>query len=145
MNYIRLRRNRIVHQSVGTQGKILGIINNNGTDLNKYWDKHLHKGRYCIDFKRKDKEIDYFERLELFDLLFIIRQLASKIDSVVLNNLDRQKILEYIYQKFEEDNFKNIKNHRIDRIKNKFIKYCKVEYGFDIQDGDLNNFTFKVV
>ncbi len=143
LDYIRLRRNRIVHQSVGTQGKILDIINNNGTNLNKYWDKHLHKGRYCIDFKRK--EIDYFERLELFDLLFIIRQLASKIDGIVLNNLDRQKILEFIYQEFEVNSLKSIKNHKVDRIKTKFTKYWKVEYGFDIQDGDLENFAFKVV
>lgn len=140
LDYIRLRRNRIVHQAISTQGKILEIINNKGKSLNEFWDKNLHKGRYSIDFKRK--EIDYFERLELFDILFIIRQIASKIDSIVIKNLDKKKILEHILNSFKNKNSRNIKNYKIDRIKNKFRKFCKVEYSFDIEDSDLETISF---
>lgn len=142
LDYIRLRRNRIIHDSLSTQGKILNIISHNGTKLNTYWNSNLRKGRYQIDFSLKD--ISTFNKLELFDLLNIIRKITLKIDTLVTNKIGGNLLLELMLNEFIEEHQTKIKNLKIERIKKKFSGYCQSKYSCDIDISRINEADFKV-
>lgn len=143
LNYIRLRRNRIIHDSLSTQGMISKIISHQGKKLNQYWDKNLRKGRYKIDFALK--EIAVFDKLEVFDLLNIIRKITSKIDTLVVNKLGEKVLLENIVKEFMQENSKKITNLKTERIQKKFSGYCKSHYAYSIDEEDLKEIVFKTV
>lgn len=135
LDYIRLRRNRITHRATSAQGLLLDIVNNHGNKLNEYWDERLKNKRYKIDFSRKT--VDDFDKLELFDFLNIYRKFASKIDQLFITKLGQQTLTNYILEKFLSANDKSIKGFKDDRKKAKFKMYCKVEFGYNISDYEL--------
>ncbi len=135
LDYIRLRRNRITHRATSAQGLLLDIVNNHGNKLNEYWDERLKNKRYKIDFSRKT--VDDFDKLELFDFLNIYRKFAAKIDQLFITKIGQQTLTNYILGKFLGANEKNIKGFKDDRKKAKFKMYCKVEFGYNISDYEL--------
>lgn len=135
LDYIRLRRNRITHRATSAQGLLLDIVNNHGNKLNEYWDERLKNKRYKIDFSRKT--VDDFDKLELFDFLNIYRKFAAKIDQLFITKIGQQTLTNYILGKFLSANEKNIKGFKDDRKKAKFKMYCKVEFGYNISDYEL--------
>lgn len=135
LDYIRLRRNRITHRATATQGLLLDIVNNHGNKLNEYWDELLKNKRYKIDFSRK--MVDDFDKLELFDFLNIYRKFAAKIDQIFITKIGQQTLKNYILEKFLSANDKNIKGFEDDRKKAKFKMYCKVEFGYNISNHEL--------
>ncbi|QOW11132.1 hypothetical protein Q73A0000_12570 [Kaistella flava (ex Peng et al. 2021)] len=140
LDYIRLRRNRITHRSISVQGLLLDIINNHGTKLNDFWDESLKNKRYKVDFKRKN--VDDFDKLELFDFLNIYRKIALKIDNEFINKIGLNTFIKYFLDKFMEANEKSIKGFKEERKKAKFKMYCKVDFGLDISDYELRNIAF---
>ena len=142
LDYIRLRRNRIIHDSLSTQGKILNIISHHGTKLNRYWDNNLRKGRYKIDFSLKD--ISTFDKLELFDLLNIIRKFTLKVDTLVTNRIGEDLLLKFMLSEFLKGHQTKIKNLKIERIKKKFLNYCQTKYSYNIDISKINESDFKV-
>lgn len=135
LDYIRLRRNRITHRATTAQGLLLDIVNNHGNKLNEYWDERLKNKRYKIDFSRKT--VDDFDKLELFDFLNIYRKFAAKIDQLFINKIGQLTLTNYILDKFLSANDKSIKGFKDDRKKAKFKMYCKVEFGYNISDYEL--------
>lgn len=135
LDYIRLRRNRITHRATSVQGLLLEIINNQGLKLNEFWDERLKNSRYKVDFSRKT--VDDFEKLELFDFLNIYRKFAVKIDHLFINKIGQQNLTKYIFDKFFKANEKNIKGFKAERKTAKFKMYCKVEFGYNISDYEL--------
>ena len=135
LDYIRLRRNRITHRATAAQGLLLDIVNNHGNKLNEYWDERLKNKRYKIDFSRKT--VDEFDKLELFDFLNIYRKFAAKIDQIFINKIGQQTLTNFILEKFLRANDKSIKGFKDDRKKAKFKMYCKVEFGYNISDYEL--------
>ena len=135
LDYIRLRRNRITHRATAAQGLLLDIVNNHGNKLNEYWDERLKNKRYKIDFSRKT--VDDFDKLELFDFLNIYRKISAKINQLFINKIGQQTLTNYILEKFLSANDKSIKGFKDDRKKAKFKMYCKVEFGYNISDYEL--------
>ncbi|HMW95443.1 MAG TPA: hypothetical protein PLJ37_10885 [Chitinophagales bacterium] len=135
LDYIRLRRNRITHRATTAQGLLLDIVNNHGNKLNEYWDERLKNKRYKIDFSRKT--VDDFDKLELFDFLNIYRKFAAKIDQLFINKIGQLTLTNYILDEFLSANDKSIKGFKDDRKKAKFKMYCKVEFGYNISDYEL--------
>ena len=135
LDYIRLRRNRITHRATSPQGLLLDIVNNHGHKLNEYWDERLKNYRYKIDFSRKT--VDEFDKLELFDFLIIYRKFAAKIDQLFINKIGQQTLTKYIHGQFLKANDKNIRGFKDNRKKAKFKMYCKVEFGYNISDYEL--------
>lgn len=140
LDYIRLRRNRITHRAKGTQGVLLDLINNHGKKLNVYWDKRLSSKRYSIDFSRK--KIDNFEKLELFDILNILRRFATKIDQLFLQSIDSETLHLYIYNKFLNSVGKKVNGLVENRKKSKFKSFCKSEFGYEISEDELCKIKF---
>jgi hypothetical protein len=140
LDYIRLRRNRITHRATTVQGLLLDIVNNHGQKLNEFWDEHLKNNRYKVDFSRKT--VDDFEKLELFDFLNIYRKFAGKIDHLFINKMGQQNLTKYILDKFLKANNKNIRGFKDERKKAKFKMYCKVEFGYNISDYELEGIKF---
>lgn len=135
LDYIRLRRNRITHRATSAQGLLLDIINNHGNKLNEYWDDRLKNKTYKINFSRKT--VDDFDKLGLFDFLNIYRKFAAKIDQLFITKIGQQTLTNYILGKFLSANEKSIKGFKDDRKKAKFKMYCKVEFGYNISDYEL--------
>ena len=135
LDYIRLRRNRITHRATTAQGLLLDIVNNHGNKLNEHWDERLKNKRYKIDFSRKT--VDDFDKLELFDFLNIYRKFAAKIDQLFINKIGQLTLTNYILDEFLSANDKSIKGFKDDRKKAKFKMYCKVEFGYNISDYEL--------
>jgi len=140
IDYIRLRRNRITHRSTAVQGLLLDIINNHGTKLNMFWDKKLRNGRYHVDFSRKN--VDDFDKYEMFDFLNIYRKIALKIDEEFTNKIGQTTLRNYIFEQFIEANGKKIKSFKDERKKTKFKSFCKVEFGYIISDYELDDIKF---
>lgn len=135
LDYIRLRRNRITHRANSPQGLLLEIVNNYGNRLNEYWDEQLKNKRYKINFSRKN--VDDFDKLELFDFFNIYRKFASKIDQLFIINIGQQTLTNYILEKFLNSKEKKINGFKEVRKKAKFKMYCKVEFGYNISDYEL--------
>jgi len=140
LDYIRLRRNKIIHDAENTQKMLKDIIVRNGKKLNNYWNNELRKGRYEIDFNKLD--ISFFNKLEFFDLLNILRKISSKIDKLIVEKIGEEVLIKYIKEEFIEKNSNKIKVLKETKIQKKFLGYCKSEYSYKIDDKLLKQLKF---
>lgn len=143
LDYMRLRRNRIVHRSTTVQGAILTLISQHGAKLNLYWDSHLSKGRYKIDFTRKI--IEEFERHELFDLINILRKIAWKVDSLATEKIGRSNLISRIFSIFVESKIAEWSGLSESRKQRMFAAFCKSTFGIAATDEDYVNLDFAAV
>jgi len=140
LDYIRLRRNKIIHDAENTQKILKDIIVRNGKKLNDYWNDELRKGRYEIDFNKQN--ISFFDKLEFFDLLNILRKISSKIDKLIIEKIGEKVLIKYIKKEFIEENSNKIKVLKETKIQKKFLGYCKSRYSYNIDVKILKQLDF---
>ncbi|MGL4503237.1 MAG: hypothetical protein ACRCU2_29520 [Planktothrix sp.] len=110
LNYIRLRRNALVHRKNPKASSALNdFIKAKGKILNKYWSdsqiiyspetKENKLEIKVIDFCKKEN-IRVFTLEEIIDVFNIVRRIVEKIDLFVLNNIGEKKLKEDIFLKF---------------------------------------------
>jgi len=103
--YIRLRRNAIVHRTEDkiSQGEISSFINANGKKLNEFWngeqDFHGIKGIKIKKIDFTNKHLEQFDELELIDFFNLYRILAEVIDRLFVTKFTRDNWIDYIIQK----------------------------------------------
>ncbi len=138
LDYIRLKRNRLIHQSSTSISRSLReIINKNGTELNAFWNNILPKLLQGIDFSNNENANQITYNI-LIDALNIFRGISNYLDNMILKNFNLQEFL--IKEVFVE--FKSIngyKNFTLTdaRNKRKFLGFCKTEYGFEPTEYDF--------
>jgi hypothetical protein len=131
MDYIRLRRNCLVHADGRPSSKLLTLIKTNGQQLNRYW-QGTSVQLNIIDFSACD--IGQFEEREIIDGILILRTLTKKIDQAVLTRLRKDDILAYILRDFQRDFAEAIKSKLRRRLENMFASIAKRRFNIDRND-----------
>lgn len=105
--YIRLRRNAIVHRTEDkvSQGEISSFINAYGRKLNEFWsgeqDFHGIKGIKIKKIDFTNKQLEQFDGLELIDFFNIYRILSEVIDRLFVTKFTRDAWIDYITDKLK--------------------------------------------
>lgn len=119
---MRWRRNRIVHNDGSPSQDLRGLIKNKGSNLNKWWDSRLGSLEK-LDFS--DEETETFSQDELIDSIRVYREMAHLIDSIVLDYLQTDVVLEYLNREFEEHFGNQLQSWERSRRESKFRGYAK--------------------
>lgn len=138
LDYIRLKRNRLIHQSSTNISRSLReIINKNGTELNAFWNNILPKLLQGIDFSNNENANQITYNI-LIDALNIFRGISNYLDNMILKNFNLQEFLiKEVFVEFKSTN--GYKNFTLTdaRNKRKFLGFCKTEYGFEPTEYDF--------
>lgn len=138
LDYLRLKRNRIIHPSSTNISKSLrDIINKSGHLLNAFWNLKLPKKLQGMDFENNENA-NLITYNILIDTLNIIRGIANYFDSIILNIFELPVFLsKVVLLEFKDINgYKKYSLHD-ERNKKKFIGFCKSIYAFEPSDYDL--------
>jgi hypothetical protein len=131
MDYIRLRRNRLIHADGQPSQTLITLMNTKGQQLNEYW-KSTRVQLNIIDFSAID--IGQFEEREIIDGILILRELAKKIDQAVLSRFRKEDILAYILDDFQKVFVEAIKRKPKRRLENMFASIAKRRFNIDRND-----------
>ena len=131
MDYIRLRRNCLIHADGQPSPKLLNLMITKGQQLNRYW-KSTRVQLNIIDFSAID--IGQFEEREIIDSILILRELAKKIDQAVLSRFRKEDILAYILRDFQKVFAEAIKSKPRRRLENMFASIAKRRFNIDRND-----------
>jgi hypothetical protein len=138
LDYLRLKRNRLIHQSSSNISRSLrDIINNSGQELNIFWNGKLPKQLQGIDFT-SNENADQITFNILIDTLNIIRGIANYVDNVVLSTFKLSDFLtKEVLVEFKSIN--GFKNYNLvdERNKRKFVGFCKAQYDFVPDEFDI--------
>lgn len=130
-DYIRLKRNRLVHSSsINISRSFRDIINKDGHKLNSLWNGILPKRLQEIDFSDSENASLLTYNI-LIDLLNIVRGIANYIDSLIFETFDFSDFLSReVLVEFK--NVNGIKNFNLtdERNKRKFLGFFKSQYGY---------------
>lgn len=136
-DYLRLRRNRIIHSGEKSQGDLAKLKRQKGKSLQRFWNKTMRKGLNRLDFQ--SEEIIHFKKEEIFDIINIYRKLLKKIDAVIIDNIGKPEIIEALRIKFENDNKNNLKGWGSKRANRKFKSFCRFEFDCNISLNEFEN------
>jgi hypothetical protein len=138
LDYIRLKRNRLIHQSSAKISRALrDIINKSGEELNSFWNNILPKQLQGIDFASNENANQITYNI-LIDTLNIIRGIANYFDKLILGTFQQPDFLtKEVLAEFKDRNgFKNF-NLTDQRNKRKFIGFCQTVYCFEPTEYDI--------
>lgn len=138
LDYIRFKRNRLIHQSSTNISRSLReIINKNGTELNAFWNNILPKFLQGIDFSNNENANQITYNI-LIDALNIFRGISNYLDKMILKSFNLQEFLrKEMFVEFKSINgYKNF-DLTNERNKRKFLGFCKTEYGFKPTEYDF--------
>jgi hypothetical protein len=137
LNYIRLKRNRLIHQnSTNISRSLREIISKDGTWLNTFWNGILPKPLQGINFSNNENANQITYNI-LIDTLNIFRGISNYIDKTILKRFNLSEfIVKEVFVEFKSIN--GYKNFSLDdeRNKRKFLGFCKREYGFEPTEYD---------
>lgn len=130
--YLRLRRNAFIHRDSKrtARGELVEHIKANGKKMNEYWlsqEVEMEK----LDFSDR-KNLYNFSDQTMVEAINLIRLLAEKIDSLIIQKIGEEKLLLFIVDDFKKA---YLMLSKINNPVNKFAHYALIEYGakFDEQ------------
>jgi hypothetical protein len=139
INYLRLRRNCIVHADGRISTALVELIRNYGHALNRYWRKELSKP-VALDFSKKslhkvDRNMASFVEEEIVDVIRVVRQLGTKIDEKVLALISQERLLKLLLKEFDLTMATlDIKSKTRKQVESKFAYFALVTFGIERQD-----------
>lgn len=138
LNYIRLKRNRLIHSnSESISNSLNKLIKSEGKALNKYWNLKLPSELQGINFSDKENADQLAFRV-IIDVINIFRGISNAIDKVVTDKLTKNSIVELeIIPKFKVAIRKKINGIKTERVVSKFVKYCQSEYSITVDEGQI--------
>ena len=135
LDYIRLKRNRLIHSNAENISKSLnGIIKQHGDDLNRYWNNILPSKLQGIDFSDK-LNVNIMTFSSIIDIINIIRGISLEIDKLVINKLTSIAIVEkVIIPSFSSLQHRKLKGIKFERLVSKYKRFCISEYAIEVND-----------
>lgn len=102
LDYFRLRRNTIAHRNIEARfnGSMKFFIEQNGTELNEYWNKsdtvvrHLDFTSNNLQFENKDCVVD---------VINILRDTTPKFEEKVILRIIDEEWVEYLFSQFKKE------------------------------------------
>lgn len=145
LDYIRLKRNRLIHNNAENISKSLNnLIKLNGSNLNSHWKNILKSNLQGVDFSLKENANEISFHI-IIDIINIFREISSEIDRLVIEKLTVTQIAEnVIIPAFINSQAKKNNNRKVERIITKFNNYCRVEFGLNVTDDILNLFKSSI-
>jgi hypothetical protein len=145
LDYIRLKRNRLIHSNVQNISRSLNeLIKNHGADLNNYWNNILPSKFQGINFKDKVNSNQLSFRI-VIDIINVFRGISSEIDKSIIEKLSKIKITKKIViPSFKEIQGKKINGLKIERLISKFKKYCDSDFALEVDDDILETFKSSI-
>lgn len=117
LDYIRLRRNRLIHDDGTTSSRITSIYRNKNRQLANYWNTTLRKSRSSF----KIVELDKFEFDELIFFIELARYSCRTIDEQIVSTMKIEQMYEYVYNNLFHGN-KNNKDVTLLRKARRFME-----------------------
>lgn len=139
IDYIRLRRNSVLHEEGDPSPTLKKIIKHNGPHLNTFF--RTTPGLRGADFTKLD--IIKFSESELIGFINLLRRLSKKIDHRVLTLLGRERVLDYLFLEFKAEYALEIKRRTEERLRGKFLMLAKIKFNIREEEVDLSRFNFK--
>ncbi|MBM7845586.1 hypothetical protein [Herpetosiphon giganteus] len=141
LDYFRLRRNKIIHQSGEIQRELKDIIEKKGLLLNKFWNNNKV---VLKDLDFSSLSVTKLSELEIIDVIRIIRRICSKIDEAVLSRIPRDVIIQYVLTDFKKDHIDKIKKLKQSekRIKGMFCRILEQKFNLVITEHELSGLDF---
>lgn len=136
-DYLRLRRNRIVHSGDKSRGELAELKRQKGNSLNRFWNENFKKGLIGLDFQSEN--VTHFEKKEIFDVINIYRKLIKKTDRFVLQKIGRNKIIESQKVEFTRLHKSSFKGWGEGRTNKKFINYCRLKFDLILKIDEFEN------
>ncbi|MBW8523651.1 hypothetical protein K0U91_12810 [Chryseobacterium chendengshani] len=138
LDYIRFKRNRLIHQSSNNISRSFReFIKVNGVQLNLFWNEILPKQLQGIDFSNYENANQISYNI-LIDSLNIVRSISNYLDNFIIHNFEQSAFIKKeVFVEFMKIN--GYKNYSLadKRNRKKIIGFCKMEYGFEPSDQDL--------
>lgn len=135
LDYIRLKRNRMIHSNAENVSKSLNnILKTYGENLNTYWGSVLPSGLQGVNFLEKENanEINFSI---IIDHINIFRKISANIDKLIVVKLTNEEIIaNVIIPDFKKIQSTKLKSIKFDRLYSKFQKYCQSEYSLIIKN-----------
>lgn len=136
-DYLRLRRNRIVHSGDKSAGELAELKRQKGNSLNRFWNDILKKGLIGLNFQSEN--VTHFDKKEIFDIINIYRKLIKKTDELILKKIGRNQIIESQKNEFTKINESSFKGWGEKRTNKKFINYCRIEFDLILKIDEYEN------
>lgn len=145
LDYLRLKRNRLIHSNAENISKSLNtIIKNQGVDLNNYWNSKLPSKLQSLNFSEKENANELSFNI-IIDIINIFRGISSEIDKIVINKLTTIRIAEkIIIPAFMDMQGKKINGFKSQRLENKFKRYCDSDFAFAVNDDIMDLFKSSI-
>jgi len=145
LDYFRLKRNRLIHSNVDNISKSLNyIIKNHGNELNNFWNNILPSNLQGLDFMDKENANELTFSI-IIDTINLFRGISAEIDKLVINKLTIEQItIKVVIPAFKEIQGKKINGIESERLKFKFKRFCKTNFGLEINDDILELFKSSI-
>ena len=135
LDYIRLKRNRLIHNNAENISKSLnGIIKSSGNELNSYWNGLLPSKLQGIDFSDKENA-NIMTFSVIIDTINIFRGVSLEVDKLITDKLTDIAIVEKIViPQFKTIQRRNLKGIKFERLVSKYRKFCSSEFAINVDD-----------
>lgn len=134
LKYARWRRNRLVHNDGSPSQDLRSLIKNEGSDLDQWWTRKLGS---LEKLSFANEETETFSQDELIDLIRVFRETTHVIDSVVLDYLRTDLVLEHLNREFEEHFGNQLKSWPRSRRESKFKGYAEHRLAYTPEPEEL--------
>jgi hypothetical protein len=138
LDYIRWRRNCLVHAEGTLRKSLISLIKNKGKNLNTFWREILDVN--SIDFS--STSVEKFHESEFIDITRILRYLTAEIDSKVLNLLSHNDIVSFALSEFINLFADKINNRTQSRLETMFSNFIQRKFDIQRKDLDFSKITF---
>lgn len=139
LDYIRLRRNTLVHNEGNVSLLLKDLIRDHGLSLNAYWRDEGVALR-STDFTVLPTRV--FSAEEIIDEIILLREISERFDNRLLHTIGRPTIINYIVDQFKKEYTKEIKQKSKDRVINMLLARANREFGLDRHDINVTTIRF---
>lgn len=128
IDYIRWRRNGIVHAEGKVPPELVKLIISEGVNIDSYWAITKVKPR-TLSFATTPSQT--FSPNEIIELIRVVRELSEVIDKRVLAAVNTTDIIDYVLSEFRKDHKLDIRGKPRARVENIFGVYMNRKFGLD--------------
>ena len=138
LDYIRLRRNCLVHAEGIPNALLLNLIAQKGNVLNQFWQQRLNIS--TLNFS--SNAVETLSENELIEIIRIIRYLISTIDGKVISLIGKTAVVEFLLNEFRIIFVGKIHSRERKRLETMFFHFIQREFGLGTTDLDISNIVF---
>jgi hypothetical protein len=132
LDFLRLRRNCLVHRDGTANAAFTTLQRQSGTLLNRHWAKRRTMEQ--LDFRNASASIVL--RDELIDVFNISRDLMTQLDELVVRSFPKRALATHASKLFASQ-FRKPPNFSEPRVLRKFKVYARIEFNLTLSDEEV--------